>query len=124
MLANTWGKPSLTNGAIVLRSRLEELAPALQGFVAGLREGAIAFEEQPDVAIKVIQQYTKEDDPKIAKQTYEFFTTKVRFDRSLRPSPAGLTEMLKFLSETTVPPAKDAKPEQFIDTRFVDKLPK
>jgi ABC-type nitrate/sulfonate/bicarbonate transport system substrate-binding protein len=124
MLANTYRKPNLTNGAIVLKSRIEELAPALQPFVEALREGAIAFEEQPDAAIKMLVQYTKEDDLQIAKQTYEFFTTKVKFDRSLRPSAVGLTEVLKFLGETTVPPAKDANPEQFIDTRFVDRLPK
>jgi len=124
MFANAWGKPNLTNGAIALRPRLEELAAALQGFVAALREGAEAFDAQPDVALKVIQQYTKEDNPEIVKKTYEFFTTKVRFDKSLQPSVEGLQAMLDFLGDTTIPAAKNAKPEQFFDTRFIDKLPK
>ena len=73
--------------------------------------------------MKVIARYTKDDRPDIVKKTYKFFNTNVRFDESLRPNPDSLQNMIGFLGETN-PAAKTAKADQFIDTRFVDKLPK
>jgi NitT/TauT family transport system substrate-binding protein len=122
-LRDAYDKQVLSNGAVILRSRIPELGAAMPGLLTGLRESVQAFNDQPDAARKVLQQYTKEDDASVVAKTYDFFRTKVPFEPSLRPNPDSLKDMLEFLGES-VPAAKSAKPEQFIDMEFVDRLPK
>jgi ABC-type nitrate/sulfonate/bicarbonate transport system substrate-binding protein len=118
-LQDTFDTPYLTNGVVVLRSRLDEMAMQYAAVVAAIRDGVNAFYAQPDLAMQTISKRTGEDDPAVLKKTYDFFNTKVRFDATLVPRPESLQGMLDFLAETTIPAAKNARPEQFIDTRFL-----
>jgi ABC-type nitrate/sulfonate/bicarbonate transport system substrate-binding protein len=121
-LQDTYDTPYLTNGVVALRSRLDELAVPMAAVVAAIQDGVNAFYEQPDLAIRTISKRTSEDDPAILKKTYDFFNTKLRFDASLVPRPESLQGMLDFLAETTIPAARGARPEQFIDTRFLGQI--
>ena len=53
-------------------------------------------------------------------RSYEFFK-KAGFRRELVTSEPGVQGMLDFLSET-IPEAKNAKPSQFFDDRFVRQV--
>ena len=121
-LQDTYDTPYLTNGVVALRSRLTEMATPMAAVVAAIHDGVLAFYDQPDLAIQTISRRTGEDDPTILKKTYDFFNTKVRFDASLVPRPESLQGMLDFLAETTIPAARNAKPEEFIDTRFLGQF--
>jgi ABC-type nitrate/sulfonate/bicarbonate transport system substrate-binding protein len=121
-LQDTYDTPYLTNGVVALRSRLDEMAGPYAAVVAAIHDGVLAFYDQPDLAMQTISRRTGEDDPNILKKTYDFFNTKVRFDPTLVPRPESLQGMLDFLAETTIPAAKNAKPEQFIDTRFLGQF--
>jgi ABC-type nitrate/sulfonate/bicarbonate transport system substrate-binding protein len=118
-LVDTYDTPYLTNGVVVLKSRIDELAGRLHGFVKAIQHGVDAFYDQPDLAIQTISKKSGEDDQTVLRKTYDFFNTKVRFDRTLVPRADSLQGMLDFLAETTIPEAKTARPEQFIDTRFL-----
>ena len=123
-LVDTYDQPYLTNGVVVLKSRLDELASRLQGFVKAIQQGVDAFYDKPDLAIQTISKKTGEEDQEVLRKTYEFFNTKMRFDRTLVPRPDSLQGMLDFLAESTIPEAKNAKAEQWIDTRFLAGLSK
>jgi NitT/TauT family transport system substrate-binding protein len=122
-LADTYGDPYLANGYIVLRNRLAELAPALPGYLMGIRDGIGVFNDQPDFTKKILAQYSKETDQAVIQKTYDFYKDpKHAFDPSLRVKDPTLQSMLDYLGETTIPAAKSAKPQQFYDMRFVDQI--
>lgn len=122
-LADTYGDPYLANGYIMLRSRINELAPLIPGYLMGIRDGISVFNEQPDFTKKILAQYSKETDQTVLQKTYDFYKDpKHAFDASLRVKDDTLQSMLDYLGETTVPAAKNAKPQQFYDMRFVNQL--
>ncbi len=123
-LADTYGIPYVANGYVVLRSRIPELTPVLPGFLAGIRDAITTYNTQPDVAKRVISKYAKEDKQDILDKTYDFYTRTVKFDPSLDVQDKALQTMLDYLGETIIPEAKNAKPEQFKDLRFLNQLPK
>ncbi len=122
-LSDTYGDPYLANGYIALRSRLDELAPALPGYLQGIRDGIHVFNEQPDLTKKVLADYSKETDQTVIQKTYDFYKDpKHAFDESLLVRDNTLQTMLDYLGDTTVPAAKNAKPPQFYDMRFVKQI--
>jgi NitT/TauT family transport system substrate-binding protein len=123
-IANSYKEPYQNVGPVVLRSRLDELGPMLGPFLEGLRDGIRAFNTQPEMALKVIGQYTKETDQAILQQTYEFSTKASPFQEDLEPTLEGIQNMIDFLGDTVIPKAKDAKAAQFVERRFLDQLSK
>jgi ABC-type nitrate/sulfonate/bicarbonate transport system substrate-binding protein len=124
ILADTYKIPYQSVGAVIPRARLEELMPALTAFLQGCRQGIQAFSGQPDLALKLLQDNTKESDPAILKKTYDFYVKQAPFQEDLRPTLEGIKSVLEFLADTSVPAAKNAKAEQFVDSRVLDQLPK
>lgn len=123
-LADAYKVPYQGNCVVVARSRIDELAPAIVAFLEGCREGIRSYNSQPDLALKVLQQYTKETNPAVLQKTYEFYKTVTPFQEDLQPTLEGLKSMLDFLGDTSIPAAKNAKAEQFIDTRLLSQLAK
>jgi ABC-type nitrate/sulfonate/bicarbonate transport system substrate-binding protein len=107
-------------GLVVRRSRLDELAPRLTPLLRAVRHGIERYYADKAFAMKVIGKYTKETDQEILDRTYEFYK-RAGFRRELVTSEPGLQGMLDFLSET-IPEAKNARPAQFFDDRFVRQL--
>ena len=124
MLQDIFSQPYQNIGIVALRSRLTALAPLLPDFLAAYRQGILDYNSQPDVAMTVIQKYTKETDPATLKRSYEFQHTAVPYNPSLQPTMKGLQAMIDFLAPSLPPTAKNAKPAQFVDTRFLAQLPK
>jgi NitT/TauT family transport system substrate-binding protein len=120
VIQDTFGIPYQNTGMVAQKSRLEQLAPAMPGFLAGLRDGIQTFNQKPDVAVKVLQDFTKESDTGILKQTYDLHHDRAPFQADLQPTLEGIKAMASALA-ATVPAAKDAKPEQFVDLRFLSK---
>jgi len=123
VLQTTFKEEYQGNGAIVQRARMNELAPALKGFLAGVRDGVKAFNEQPDKAKQIIAKYAKIDDPQVLERTYQFHQTSNPFSKDLHPTLPGIQAMLDFLAENGLPEAKNAKPEQFVDLTLLNQLP-
>jgi NitT/TauT family transport system substrate-binding protein len=122
LLQDIFGQPYQNVGLIAKRSRLDELAPALRPLLAAYRDGILAWNSQPDLAMQVQDEYAKVGDPEILRRTYEFYTRTAPFEPSLQPTMAGIKAMMDFLAQT-IPAMKDHKPEDFVDTRFLANLP-
>lgn len=123
-LANAYEIPFLDVGVVVSRARINELKPALLTLLAGSRRGAQVFASQPDVALKVMKEFTKEEDATTLQKTYDFYKSKSSFQADLQPSLPAIQGMLEFLGNSSLPEAKAAKPEQFVDNRLLAELPK
>jgi NitT/TauT family transport system substrate-binding protein len=107
-------------GLVVRRSRIDELSSRLTPLLRAVRQGIDRYYSDKPFAMKVIGKYTKETDQEVLDRTYEFYK-KAGFRREMVTSEPGLQGMLDFLSET-IPEAKNAKPSQFFDDRFVRQV--
>jgi ABC-type nitrate/sulfonate/bicarbonate transport system substrate-binding protein len=122
-LKDTYDVPYQNVGVVVLQDRLPELTPALQRFLVAYRQGMQAYTQQPDAAKKLLQQYGKIEDQATLDKSYTFYVNQTHFQLDLQPTMVGIQQMLDFLSDS-IPAAKNAKPEQFVDTRLLGQLPK
>lgn len=123
VLVNTFDIKYQNIGPVVLKSRLKELSPQLTAFLLGLRDGMQAFVAQPEMAKKLIGTNTKETDPMVLQQTYDFYAKTTQFNTSLQPTLEGIQSMIDFLASSTLPRAKNAKAEQFVDNTILSTLP-
>ncbi|MGH7784660.1 MAG: ABC transporter substrate-binding protein, partial [Candidatus Binatia bacterium] len=89
----------------------------LKGFIAGVRYVATHKDETK----KTITKYLKTDDAEILEATYQSFLQVT--DQSAYPNLAGIRNAIDEVAER-VPNAKNKKPEEFVDTRFLKELEK
>jgi len=119
-MASLLDVPYQNVGLVVRRSRIDELASRFTPLLRAVRQGIDRYYSDKPFAMKVIGKYTKENDQEVLERTYEFYK-KAGFRREMVTSEPGLQGMLDFLSET-IPEAKNAKPSQFFDDRFVRQV--
>ena len=72
--------------------------------------------------MKTIARYSKVEDPFFVQKAYDLYIGKV-LEKAPYINMAGMQNALDDLAKTD-PAAKNAKPEQFIDFRFLDNLEK
>lgn len=75
-----------------------------------------------EFTFKSIAKYTKIEDPFVLQKAYDLYVGKV-LEKAPYINMIGMKNALDDLAKT-LPTARNAKPEQFIDTRFLDKLEK
>jgi ABC-type nitrate/sulfonate/bicarbonate transport system substrate-binding protein len=119
-LIDLYDVPYQNVGIVARRSQLDALAASLIPFLRAYRTGIDSYHDDRALALKVIEQYTQESNPAILDKTYEFYR-RIGFNRGLTVSEVGLASILQFLGET-LPAAKDARPTDFFDLRFVQQL--
>jgi ABC-type nitrate/sulfonate/bicarbonate transport system substrate-binding protein len=87
----------------------------LRGFLEGVRYAAARKEETK----KIITKYLKTSDPEILEATYKSFLQVT--DYSGTPDLEGIRNAIDEVAQR-VPAAKDKKPEEFVNLRFVKEL--
>ncbi len=107
-------------GIVVRRSRMDELGGRLVPLLRSIRAGIDRYYSDKSFAMKVLSKYTRETDPEFLDRSYEFYK-RAGFRRELVTSETGIQGILDFLSET-IPEAKQAKPSQFFDDRYVRQV--
>jgi ABC-type nitrate/sulfonate/bicarbonate transport system substrate-binding protein len=122
LLQSLFDQPYQNVGLVARRSRMDELGAALPALLASLRDGIQAWNAQPELAMKTLDDYSKVGDPDVLKKTYDFYTKTTPFEPTLQPTLPGIKAMMDFLAPT-VPKLATYTPEQFVDTRFLAKLP-
>lgn len=75
-----------------------------------------------DSTIKTLAKYTTVTDPVLLTKTYDFYMNKV-LERAPYVNMQGMQNALDDVART-IPAAKAAKPEQFVDFHFLDKIEK
>ena len=73
-----------------------------------------------EFTLKSIAKYTKIQDAAVLQKAYDLYVGKV-LEKAPYINMAGMQNALDDLAKT-VPAAKSVKPEQFIDTRYLDNL--
>ncbi|HEX8966523.1 MAG TPA: ABC transporter substrate-binding protein [Chloroflexota bacterium] len=122
LLQSIFDQPYQNVGVVARRSRLDELGPALRLLLASIRDGIVAWNAQPDLAMQVMDQYGNVGDADILRKTYDFYTKDAPFQPDLQPTMPGIKAMMDFLAPS-VTKLSAYTPEQFVDTRFLAQLP-
>ena len=89
----------------------------LKGFIEGIHYAATHKDETK----KIVTKYLKTADPEILEATYQSFLQVT--DYSAHPNLAGLRNAIDEVA-TRVPAAKNKRPEDYIDTKFLKELEK
>lgn len=110
--------PSLAAQGGVIRSKPDVINRFMRAYVRGIHRART----DKELALKSMAKYTKIDDPFVLQRAYDLFVGKV-LEKAPYINMAAMRNALEDLARTT-PAAKNAKPEQFIDFRFLDNLEK
>lgn len=106
------------NGVVTTRRYLKSNEDIARRFLRAYIEGAVRGMKDKPFAMKTMGKYFRTDDKEVLDETYEL---SIRTGFTVPPYPAGIPGLLQDL-ERTMPKAKGAKPEDFIDNRLVREL--
>jgi NitT/TauT family transport system substrate-binding protein len=101
-----------------IRDRRETVAQ----FTRSITEAIHRFKTDRAGSLKIIQQYTKTRDAAVLEETYQVYAQKY-LPRAPYPTLNGVKAILDSLGES-LPAAKTALPETFVDMSFVQELEK
>ena len=110
--------PALVAVGSIIRSRPDVINRFMRAYTRGIHRARTDRE----FTYKSMAKYTKINDPVVLQKAYDFYMTKV-LEKTPAVNMAGVVNVLEDLAKT-VPAAKTAKPEQFVDLRFLDALEK
>ena len=110
--------PSLAAQGGVIRSKPDVINRFMRAYARGIQRARTDKES----ALKSMAKYTKLEDTFVLQKAYDLFVGKV-LEKAPYIEMAAMRTALEDLARTT-PAAKNAKPEQFIDLRFLENLEK
>ncbi len=110
--------PSLIAQGGVIRNKPEVINRFMRAYARGIHRARTDRE----LTFKSIAKYTKVEDPFLLQKAYDLYLGKV-LERAPYINMVGMQNALDDLART-VPAAKNTKPEQFIDLRFLQNLEK
>jgi ABC-type nitrate/sulfonate/bicarbonate transport system substrate-binding protein len=109
------------SGAIATTRRLAQDQPDLvERYIRAAIKGAHRLKTDREFGMKAIAKYTRQSDPKILEETYDFYRD--LWARDGFPSAEGIQKNIEVAAAADVPEAKTAKPEQFLDLTFIQKI--
>ncbi|MSP37735.1 MAG: hypothetical protein EXR70_04515 [Deltaproteobacteria bacterium] len=111
--------PYIGGAAITLRRVIKDSPEKLRRFMRAYIEATYVFKSNQEVALATLQKYSRIEDREILNETYAYYVT--QFPLLPYPTREGILAVLKSVA-SRIPSAADAKPEAFIDTRFVAEL--
>ena len=110
--------PALVAVGSIIKSKPDIINRFIRAYTRGIHRARVDRE----FTYKSMAKYTKIQDTDVLRRAYDFYLGKV-LEKTPSINMAGLQNALDDLAKT-VPAAKNAKPEQFVDRRFLDNLDK
>ena len=110
--------PALVAVGPIIRSKPDVINRFMRAYTRGIHRARTDRE----FTYKSMAKYTKIQDTVVLQKAYDFYMSKV-LEKAPYINMAGVHNVLEDLAKT-VPAAKNAKPEQFVDLRFLDNLEK
>jgi len=110
--------PALVAVGPIIRSKPDVINRFIRAYVRGIHRARTDRE----FTYKSMAKYTKIQDQSVLQKAYDFYMSKV-LEKAPYINMTGVQNVLDDLVKT-VPAAKSAKPEQFVDMRFLDTLEK
>lgn len=113
------GIKSLGAAVVTTREYAREKPELVERYVRAAIKGTHRLKTDRDFGIKVIAKYTKQSGAAILESTYDFY--KNNWVKDGFPSAEGIQKNIE-VAAAEVPEAKQAKPEQFIDLTYINKI--
>ncbi|HMF49386.1 MAG TPA: ABC transporter substrate-binding protein [Candidatus Saccharimonadales bacterium] len=110
--------PALVAVGSIIKTRPDVINRFIRAYVRGIHRAR----NDREFTYRALAKYTKIQDTSVLQKAYDFYMSKV-LEKAPYINMAGVQNALDDLVKT-VPAAKNAKPEQFIDHRFLDTLEK
>ena len=110
--------PALVAVGPIIRSKPDVINRFIRAYVRGIHRARTDRE----FTYKSMAKYTKIQDQSVLQKAYDFYMSKV-LEKAPYINMTGVQNALDDLVKT-VPAARNAKPEQFVDMRFLDTLEK
>jgi NitT/TauT family transport system substrate-binding protein len=108
--------PSLVVQGGILRNKPEVIDRFMRAYARGVHRART----DKELTLKSLAKYTKVEDATVLQKAYDLYVGKV-LEKAPYINMAGMRNAVDDLAKT-VPAAKNAKPEQFIEHRFLDNL--
>ena len=110
--------PALVAVGSIIKNRPDAITRFMRAYASGIQRAR----NDREFTYKSVYKYTKIQDPVVLQKAYDLYMGKV-LEKAPYINMAGLQNALDDLAKS-VPAAKNAKPEQFVDHRFLDALDK
>jgi NitT/TauT family transport system substrate-binding protein len=110
--------PAMAVSGELIRKKPDLIDRFMRAYVRGMHRAKIDRQS----TIKTLAKYTTITDTAILNRAYDFYMGKI-LERAPYIDMQGMQNALDDVART-VPAAKSAKPEQFVDLRFLDRIEK
>lgn len=110
--------PSMAVPGDLIRKKSDLIDRFMRAYVRGMHRARV----DRDGAIKTLAKYTTITDAAILNRAYDYYMNGI-LERAPYINMQGMQNALDDVART-VPAAKGAKPEQFVDLRFLDRIEK
>jgi NitT/TauT family transport system substrate-binding protein len=110
--------PSLMAQGDIIKKKPELINKFMRAYVRGIHRART----DKELTLKSIAKYSKIEDPFLLQKTYDLYIGKV-LEKAPYINMAGMKNALEEVAKTD-PAANHAKPEQFIDSQFIDNIEK
>ena len=123
ILTDVTGMPFQHNGVVTNRRFIRENPDTVRRYVKSQIEAVYLMKTDRETGIRVLMKFlkAKEEDREVVEKSYDVSMGDEVYPRKQYPSLAGIKTVL----DATVkdePKAKEAKPEDFVDMRFIKEL--
>ena len=113
--------PYQSTGVATTRTFIREYPDIVRRYIRSQIEAVHRIKTDREAAIKVLAKYLALQDKEILEKTYEGISSDDEIPPKQYPNPEGIKNILEPLAQTD-PKAKAAKPEDFVDVRFLKEL--
>ena len=113
--------PYQSTGAATTRTFIRESPDIVRRYIRSQIEAIHRIKTDRETAIRVLAKYQALQGKEILERTYDDISTDDRLPPKQYPTLEGIKNILEPLAQTD-PKAKTAKPEDFVDVRFIKEL--
>jgi ABC-type nitrate/sulfonate/bicarbonate transport system substrate-binding protein len=113
------GTRSQTSAVATTRAWAGEHPELVERYLRAAIKGAHRLKTDKAFAMQVIAKYTRQSDPRLLGETYDFYRD--QWGKDGFPSLEGLQKNIE-VAAADIPEAKTARPDQFVDVRFVERI--
>jgi NitT/TauT family transport system substrate-binding protein len=110
-------------GAVTTKRIIREQPQLVRNFVKSYIEAVHRMKTDRATGLKILAKYLRLDDKDILERTYDNSITENKLPQKQYPTLEGIKTILDQLAQKD-PKAKAAKPQDFVDTRFVAEFDK
>jgi NitT/TauT family transport system substrate-binding protein len=110
-------------GAVTTRRYIREHPQTVRNFVKSYVDAVHRMKSDRATGLTILAKYLRLDDKELLEKTYDNSIAENKLPRKQYPTLEGIKTILDQLGQKD-PKARAAKPQDFVDTRFIEELDK